>query len=71
MTDDELLAIANRVMDAEGNVCDSLLIFRALADYAYDKGAWDVVDMMWLCLSPVEREHLLERLHRRGIERPG
>ena len=85
MTDKELLAIATRVMDTEGesDVCDSLLIFRALADYAYAKGAFDTYDetrqiiVDWFRYPSDEfkwSSQLIDVLaiwmHSRGIERP-
>ena len=46
MTDDELLAIANRVIDTEGecNVCDSLPIYRAIYAAGREELARECVD---------------------------
>lgn len=63
MTDDELLAIANRVIDVEGecNVCDSLPIYRAIYAAGREELAREIKpvihDWFWRDCAAFEAKH--------------
>jgi hypothetical protein len=83
ITQDEIDRIQITPEWGTGNPRDHFeLLVRAIADYAYARGAWDVVDWIvrycepneewcfWKCYDPLSEPMVQDWLTSRGIPRP-